>query len=77
MTDKFFVVDPDQSSIRDGIEKFYAKSYDTMKEAFLKYKELKKRYGKICVYRIEEEYEECANGMGILLRHKRYTLTEA
>lgn len=75
--DRFFIVDPDQSSIREGIEKAYTKSYETLKEAFTKYEELKKLYGKISVYRIEDEYEECANGMNVLLRHKQYTLTEA
>ena len=75
--DRFFIVDPDQSSIREGIEKAYIKSYETLKEAFSKYRELKKRYGIISVYRIEDEYEECENGMNILLRHRRYTLTEA
>ena len=75
--DRFFIVDPDQCSIREGIEKAYTKSYETLKEAFSKYRELKKRYGIISVYRIEDEYEECENGMNILLRHRRYTLTEA
>lgn len=75
--DRFFIVDPDQSSIREGIEKAYTKSYETLKEAFTKYEELKKLYGKISVYRIEDEYEECVNGMNVLLRHKQYTLTEA
>ena len=74
--DEFFVVDPDQSSIRESIEKVYAKSYGTLKEAFVKYRELKNRYQKISVYRIEDEYEECGNGMNVLLRHKRFTLTE-
>ena len=75
--DRFFIVDPDQSSIREGIEKAYTKSYETLKEAFSKYRELKKRYVIISVYRIEDEYEECVNGMNVLLRHRQYTLTEA
>ena len=75
--DIFFVVDPDQASIREGIEKAYTKSCDTLKEAFLKYKDLKIRYGKVGVYRVEDEYEECGNGIAVLLQHKRITLTEA
>ena len=74
--DIFFVVDPDQSSIREGIEKVYTKSFDSLKETFCKYKELKKRYGRISVYRIEDEYECTDYGLNVLLNHKLYQLTE-
>jgi len=73
----FFLVDPDQSSIRDGIEKVYTKTYDTLKDTFSKYRELKKHYGRVGVYRIEDEYEECDSGLNVLIKHKCLTLTEA
>lgn len=75
--DVFFLVDPDQSSVRDGIEKAYTKTYDTLRDTFSKYKELKEDYGRVGVYRIEDEYEECGCGRNVLIKHKQFTLTEA
>lgn len=74
--DIFFVVDPDQSSIREGIEKAYARTYETLKDTFDKYRELKKNYERVGVYRIEDEYEESDFGLNVLLHHKMFTLTE-
>ena len=72
--DVLFVIDPDQGSIKDGLERFYAKSYDSMKEVINQYKELKRRYGNVSVYRIEDEYESDGYGLNILLKHRMYPL---